>query len=185
MRDVIFIPGLGKDNSQLVFLRLKPLWRLYGIRLHVYLINWEDGSGLADKYQGLKDLAASCPNLIGVVGASAGASAGVMLLSDGLIKRLVTVCGLLDNSIVNRSGMKRRSPVFLAAIDETTRRLRADPNLAAGILTIRPLDDKVVYPRVATTPGAHDRRVWTRGHALSIFYILIFKIRLIKRFLKT
>lgn len=181
--DVILIPHLGADGSERGYLRLRPLWRLFGISLHVFSMNWEDGEAFAIKYARLKDLVADCPNLIGVVSASAGASAVVALLNDGLVKRAVTVCGAFNNSIINPVAMAKRSPAFLTAINQATQYLAEDSTISSKMLTIRPLIDGVVKPSVETTPGARDKRIWTVGHGTSIVYTLVFKIGLIKKFL--
>ena len=181
--DVILIPGLGKNHNERMFLWLRPLWRLYGIRLHVCEINWEDGRSFASKYQRLEKLASSLNNLVGVVGASAGASAAVRLLADHLTTKVITVCGLLEVDYLDEPAMQKRSPAFLEALTGATCDLTDDKTLAANMLTIRPLADGIVSPEVATTPGAHDIIVKTSGHALSIAYILTFKIGLIKQFL--
>jgi len=185
MRHVILIPGLGKNHNERIFLWLRPLWRLYGIHLHVFELHWEDGRDFAGKYRKLKQLAARLPQPLGVIGASAGASAAVDLLAQEpkLVNGVVTVCGLLDLGFLDPPVMRRRSPAFLEALTLADKYLRTDKKLAAKMLTIRPLADGVVDPGVATTPGATDVIVKTRGHAISIAYILTFKIGLIKRFL--
>jgi len=184
MEDVILIPGLGKNHNERIFLWLRPLWRLYGIKLHVCEINWEDDEKFAPKYQKLKNLAQQCNNLIGIVGASAGASAMVNLLAGEtkLVKRGVSVCGLFEPSYLNREIMQHRSPAFLESLDMAAGELRGNLDLAAKILTIRPRADRVVDPKVATVMGAHDLRVASRGHAISIAYVLTFKVRVIRRF---
>ncbi len=184
--DVILVPGLGDHHNERMFVWLRPLWRLYGIRLHIYKINWEDGSDFEGKYNGLKQLAQSLDDLAGVVGASAGASAAVTLLArePQLAGKVVTVCGLLEVSYLNSEAMSKRSPAFMQAMTAADAYLRADPQLAAHIMTIRPRRDGVVRPNVATTPGARDVRVNSVGHAVSIAYILTFKIGLMGRFLQ-
>ena len=181
--DVILIPGLGKNHNERTFLWLRQLWRLYGVRLHVCEVSWEDGEAFAPKFDRLKTLAEHLDNLVGVVGASAGASAAVNLLASELTPGVVTVCGLLEVDFLNKPAMMRRSPAFLEALTNCTGLLKTRPELASKMLTIRPLADGTVDPYVATTPGARDVIVKTRGHALSIAYILTFKVGLIKRFL--
>ncbi|HSX14735.1 MAG TPA: hypothetical protein VLE72_02385 [Candidatus Saccharimonadales bacterium] len=184
MRDVILIPGLGTNNERL-YIWLRPLWRLYGVRLHVCELAWEDGGDFEPKYQKLLAAAEGCRNLIGVVGASAGASATIILAARNpeLTQRIVSICGVLDSNYLNPVTMQKRSPAFLTAAKIADQYLSEDENLAKKLLTIRPLSDNTVDPSVATVPGAADLRVRTRGHAFSIAYTLTFKIGFIKKFL--
>lgn len=79
--------------------------------------------------------------------------------------------------------MKKSSPAFLEAMICATWDLVDHPELAIKMLTIGPLADGIVPVQYATTPGARDVIVKTHGHALSIAYILMFKIGLVKKFL--
>lgn len=185
MRHVILIPGLGDKTSEHVYTWLRPWWWLRGIKLHVFELHWEDGRDFSGKYRKLKQLANRLPQPLGVVGASAGASAAVNLLAQEpkLVAGAVSVCGVLELSYLDKKTMQRRSPAFYESMSIADKHLRKDKKLATKMLTIRPLADKTVDPRVATIQGARDVVVKTRGHAVSIAYILIFKVGLIKRFL--
>ncbi len=185
-RDVILIPGLGKMPHSLLFIWLVPLWRLFGVNLHVCDLRWEDGQPWEPKYQKLKQLAQGLDKPVGIVAYSAGASAAVCLLAERplVVGRVVTVCGLLHVSYLNPQIMNRRSPAFLTAMTKADGHLQHNQGLTSKLMTIRPKRDRVVSPEVATIAGAKDVRVATIGHGLSIVYSLVFKIGLIKRFLK-
>ncbi len=188
MLQVVYIPGLG--DKRITFQRLAVrLWRIWGVSPYVFHMKWYDMNSYAGKYKGLlatiDRLSEKGP--VALVGASAGAGPAVSAYTERADKIVAIICiaGKINGPQAIAEPLKRRSPAFWESAQRVPASLEAfTPPMRARVVSVRSVADSVVPARDSIIPGANNRVVRTRGHALTIAWQLVFGARSFLRFAK-
>ena len=157
----MFVPGLG-DRGWLYSL-VKPLWKLYGFEVHIFVFGWEDDkqsfdNGLRRFVDFLDDLPSGD---VYVIGASAGGTVAVQSLAmrPKIVKKVVTVCtpyhqiDKLKNQSL-RDSLDRLGSMVGSVSDK--------------VLSLYSPRDRVVPEAISKQDNVKSMRIFTTGHGLSI-----------------
>ncbi|GAB3428644.1 esterase/lipase family protein [Flindersiella endophytica] len=165
---LLFIPGLG-DRVWLYRL-VTPLWRRLGYEPHIFRFGW---AGRADELGARQRALLAYVDAIGadglyVVGASAGGTAAVNLLSArSTIRNVVTVASPL------RPKDRPTVPLLAASIDQAHAFLgAAGPQVRGKIVSVYGLRDWRVPVPKSRRRGLRCEQLPTIGHNATIFLAL-------------
>ena len=176
---VIYVPGLGDHRTRAQ--RLAPkYWQVFGIKGHVYVMNWRDKEAFAPKLARLLamiDKLAEGGNKVSLVGTSAGSSAVLVAYAARLdkVSGVVCICGKINHPETIHPGRFVENPAFKESLAELQRILpKLGPKARKRVMSIHPLADESVPPADTIIPGACEKLVPTAGHAFSIAVTLVF-----------
>ena len=176
-KHVVIVPGLG-DRS-LLYRLVKPLWKMYGYEVHVFVFGWENEKQSFDagirRFVDFIDDLPSCA--VYIVGASAGGMAAVQAMAarPKIVKKVVTIC----TPYQTLDGMKNQRLIdSYKWVDDSLRRV------GENILSLYSSRDGVV-PEFSSKPdGVKSKRISTSGHAQSIIAGLTIYSPVILRFFR-
>lgn len=163
--NTLIIPGYGDERGYID--RAVRNWsQKYGIQPDVRVFGW---FGAADDYEPNWERFDECLKQLGevaIIGISAGASVGVRALQayPDKIKKLITVCSLVDTSRMDLNKLHNRYPVLERSLQHIS--LKGLP--AERIMTLRPLYDEVIPICDMKIEGAKDVRLPMIGHSPSL-----------------
>lgn len=186
---VIYIPGLG-DNKNVRGQRVAVgLWRIWGVRPHVYQMKWADKQPYQPKFKSLLKLIdeLSQQGTVALVGSSAGATVALNAFAarPRLVKAVVCIAGKVNNPQTIGLHYLRDSPAFgesAQAVVSSLAQLGSEERLR--MLSLFAAVDPIVPARDSIIEGAHNRRLPTIGHPVTIATQLIFGAPLFLHFIK-
>lgn len=188
--DVIYVPGLGDANprGQLALVRT---WRLWGVRPHLYQMNWGDGEAFAPKFDRLLlmiDGIHAKGHVVSLVGASAGAGAVINAFAarKDIVNGVVCIVGKVNNADTIGPRYSRGNLAFVESANMVQRsldQLDLDTD-RSRILSRYAFVDLVVPRQDSEIVGARNRTVPTIGHSATITVQLVFGAPSFLRFLK-
>ena len=169
---VIYIPGLGDRSviERLLSRLVLKLWRLYGVRAEMLAVRWYDGLPFDEKRDRI--LAAVDEKIrrgytVSLIGASAGASMAInVAAARPEIWKIVTVAGVSSPFIPISPSIRRSSPAFVTSCESLATSIARVP--ATKIHTISALSDSVVGKRYSFIEHAHNHRLLSAGHLMTI-----------------
>ncbi len=153
-------------------------------------MKWGDKEPWAPKFDrllGRIDELAAAGTLVGLVGASAGASAvlNAYAARQGKVIGVVCIAGKINRPEVIRQHYRDTNPAFVTSAIACQESLTAlDEAARQRILSKYAWFDEVVTTKDSHLSGAHNRRSPTILHGLTIAYQLTFGARANLRFLK-
>lgn len=188
---VLYVPGLGDKKRWLLWLQKQALktWRVYGVRVEMLTMRWADDAPLEPRFKKLIsriDELHKAGNKVSLVGTSAGASAVISAFSlkTDKIDGVVTICGKLKGDMPD--AIKELNPCFAESFEMLKKSLKKlNNNHRKRIMALTATRDSVVPPEEATIDDAVNKQLRTAGHNITCSYALLFKPRLITRFLKS
>ncbi len=185
---VIYLPGLGDHHSRLQEAAV-GLWRVYGVIPHFHRIGWADNESFEGKLVSILNEVDKYAEdgEVSLVGTSAGASAALNAFArrQGSVKRVVTICGKIQNLETIDEKRFKRNPAFRGSVEllpESLKQLNQED--LSNILNIYPLWDGIVPIKDAIIEGAHSLRMLVPGHVFSIGYTISFGAHSIAKFIK-
>lgn len=189
MKDhIIYVPGLGDHRSY-----EQPLvlwfWRFFGVKVHYLPLGWRRHDGWPAKQ---KRLIAKIDEIhrtggrVSLIGVSAGASAVLnAYAASSKIHRVVCIVGKINNPQTVGAAKYRLNPDFKESVYLLQKNLlRLNSARRDRVMSIHPLADNSVPPRDTIIPGAVEIKLPVRGHVFTIFYAIVFKVRLICKFIR-
>lgn len=187
MKIAIYVPGLG-DNHTYGQPTALLLWRLFGVKAIYFPLIWNDKESYDSKNERLLnkiDELINAGNDVSLVGVSAGASAALNAFSARpTVSSVICICGKINNPKTISRRVFEKNPAFersLLQLETNLKKLSLAQR--AKILSIHPIEDKVVPIKDTLIPGAHEMQINTRGHVFSIFYCVTFRCRTICKFI--
>lgn len=188
---VIFVPGLGGVGA--LFRLAANSWKRFGITPIVHDIGWKDGQQrIRPKLDSLIariDTLHGNNGIISLVGTSAGGSAvlNAFAKQPEKIHRVVNICGRLRVYTHVSPSLETASRLSKSFRESVEMFERTEPNLSneerQKILTIRSLYDETVPLLTIPIRGAHNIRILSIEHNLSIAIAMTIYSRMIARFL--
>lgn len=190
IHSVIYVPGLG-DADPKGQRRLVATWRLWGVRPHLFHMNWADGEAFEPKLERLLKLIDGLHakgNRVSLVGASAGAGAVINAFAarKDKVDGVVCIAGKINNPDAIGQSYRRKNPAFVESaqqvqfsldkLDWDTDRPRIQSRYA--------FLDAIVPKHDSQVSGADNRMVPSIGHAFTIATQLLFGTPSFLRFLK-
>ena len=186
---LIYIPGLGDDK---VVGQRKAIstWRLWGVQAELFQMNWADKEPWEQKFKRLIariDTLAVNGSQIGLVGASAGASA--VINAFAMRKNSVTGCVIIAGKVnrpetIGRSYVRENPAFVTSALDCQKAFDSLDSDDRKRILSHYALLDETVYRLDSHIPEAHNQMVPSIGHVFTIASQIIFGVPSFINFIK-
>ena len=171
---IVFIPGLGDDNSVEMQKKLIKRWNKKGRDLTIFYPKWHTNETYKDKYARL--LATLPKDKFTVVGASAGTSLALTLLGN-MPDRVVDVrliAGKFRNPQYIGQNYQKRAPAFLESV-QTSQKVLNNLKQAqlSKITSYRSIFDGVIRTSEMNIKGAKNVLIPIVGHVPSIVVALI------------
>jgi len=190
---VIYIPGLGDSRVNQRFNGQRILvssWRFWGVRPHVFQMNWSDNEAFAPKLERLLKLIDSLSKQapVGLVAASAGASAALNAWAarPQAIVGVVCIAGKINNPSTIGNSYQQKNPAFWESAQLSAKSLASlSARDRKRLLSIYGMADELVPARDSKVSGAYNRQVKTMGHAIIIATQLAYGAPRFLRFLKS
>lgn len=186
---VIYIFGLSDHNARGQELAVK-LWKVYGVRPETFHMYWNTPEPFGDKLERLltriDDLAGQ-GHAVSLVGTSAGASVAIAAYAarPQTVHAVVCICGKLRSPETISPYIYRKNPAFQTSMSLVAPNLKMlDALQRDRILSLRPFADYQVPPADTIIPGAHNRRIFSAGHAFSIGTGILFYVPFFLWFIK-
>ncbi|GAC1499230.1 MAG: hypothetical protein NVS1B10_01760 [Candidatus Saccharimonadales bacterium] len=186
---VIYLPGLG-DGSLKIQDRLVKTWQNYGVSSEQYNLYWSDKKPWQPK---LEKLLAHIDEInllgksVGLVGASAGASAAINAFAarkDSIVG-IVLISGKVNRPEAIGKSYSRTNPAFLTSVQQCVSSLaKLEDTDRRKILSRYALIDEIVLISDSRIPGARNKYVPTIGHAFTIITQLLLGAPSFVKFLK-
>jgi hypothetical protein len=179
---VLYVPGLGDAHVTSQRLVVKT-WHLWGVEAEIVQMNWAINELWETKLARLLtriDELIQDGKLVGLIGASAGASAVINAYAQR--KSQVIGCVLIAAKVnypdTIGANYRRRSPAFLASARDCEKALHTlDDADRRRILSRYAVFDDVVARRDSYVQGARNQVVISFGHAVTIGTQIIFGAR--------
>lgn len=187
---VIYLPGLGDERPRAQPLALS-LWKIYGLEPHYYPIGWAESEPFTAKLDRLMayiDRLFKADGLVSVAASSAGTIAALDLFArrPDTIHRLALICPKIQHLEKITDADLIPNPAFGGAVDLLPESLSAlDDEQRGRIMTLRPLYDDRIEIGDMILEGAHNKRMYSALHGVSIGYALTIGSFSIARFLKS
>ncbi|HVV67322.1 MAG TPA: hypothetical protein VHB72_04650 [Candidatus Saccharimonadales bacterium] len=186
---IIYIPGIGDDGSGFQSKVVKA-WRWWGVEPELWRMNWADERPWEQKFEeflGHIDDLASQGKKVGLVGASAGASAVINAYKarPNEVCGTVTIAGKINRPQNIRKRYRRNNPSFVASAyagEKSLAGLTAPQR--RKILSLYGLLDEIIVKKDSKMPGAYNRLSPSIGHGITIATQIIFGAPFFIRFLK-
>jgi pimeloyl-ACP methyl ester carboxylesterase len=186
---LIFVPGLG-DHMPTVQRWAVRTWSWYGVETELFRMNWADNVTWETKFQHLLqriDRLSKQGKQVGLVGASAGAAAVINAYAarPDTVSGVICIAGKINHPETIGERYRRQNPSFIACAEATPAALASLGRSERRRIQCRyALFDETVRTVDSIIPGAHNRRVFSFGHALTIGSQLTFGPPSFIRFLK-
>jgi dienelactone hydrolase len=187
---VIYVPGLGdhKVFKQKVAI---ALWGIYGVVPHLVSLKWAEGNDFSKKLDHLLDVIdvyyekSGLP--VGLVGASAGASAVLQVydLKKNKVAAVVCISGKIQHPENMHPNTFIQNPAFKQSMENlqiALARLTTEDRLR--ILSVYSAKDTIVPAEDSKLDGAIEKQDGGLGHGLAIAKQLTIKARSNIAFLK-
>lgn len=186
---LIYVPGLGDSRVTGQRLAVRS-WKIWGVQTEVFQMNWADKEPWAQKFQRLIeriDVLRLSGTRVALVGSSAGASAVVNAYAAR--QQNIVGCVLIAGKVNRPQAIGRRyathNPAFVASVQNCQQSLvELGKDYRARILSLYAVADGIVHCTDSVIEGAHNKRVWSVGHAFTIGVQIIFGAPRFIRFLK-
>lgn len=176
-KQLVIIPGLGDRGW--VYSLVKPLWKMYGYTVHVFVFGWEDKDQLFDV--GLRRFADFLDDLpsgdVYVIGASAGGTVAVQSLAmrPKIVKKVVTICTPYQQIDKLKNKSLRDSLDRLGGMVDS---------VSNNVLSLYSTRDRVVPETISKHDSVKSRRIFMAGHWLSIAAGITVYAPVIRRFFR-
>lgn len=188
---IIYVPGLGDGMPWLVLLQKMVLgfWRAHFVRIEVVMMHWSEPTPIGPRFDRLLkriDTLHARGKKVSLVGTSAGVSAVIsaLVLRSEKVSGVVTICGKIQGEIPET--IEELNPSFAESLDMLSRSLKKlSPELRKRVMTIYSSLDAIVPPEQAVIKGAKQYEAKALGHNPTCAYVLLFKSRMIIKFLKS
>ena len=184
---VIYIPGIGDDS--LGQGKIVRTWRWWRVESELFSMHWSDKQPWDTKFKELLeriDALANEGKLVGLVGASAGASAVINAFAERpTVVGVVCIAGMIDQPDTIVRHFRQNNPSFVESAyrcQEALRKLSASRR--QQILSRYALIDEVIRKEYSQISGARNRRSPSIGHFLTITTQITFGAPSFLRFLK-
>lgn len=174
IKNILFIPGLGDDNSVDLQKKLIKRWNKNGGELTVFYPKWHTDESYDDKYKRL--LTTFGPNKFTVVAASAGTSLAITLLKDKPehIESLKLIAGKFRSADKIGPNYRKRAVALYDAVLASEQALgHLDASQKAKITSYRSIFDGVIPTSEMKIKGANNKLMPIIGHVPSIAYKLL------------
>lgn len=169
---IFYIPGLG-DGYDKYRRRALKAWSFFGPDTVLMPMNWYAGGTYEERFAYASQLIAKAVGQgrrVALVSESAGASMAINLFATHPdIASLVTIAGVNATSTPVASHTLRRGPAFATSkqyVDESLRQLSLVRR--HHIYTLSAWSDNVVRSKYSQIADAHNYRIWSVGHLLTI-----------------
>jgi len=175
---IIYIPGLGDEHKPRSQLWAVRQWARYGVDAELFRMYWGDKKTWHPKFNRLIlhiDRLVSKDKSIGIVAASAGASAAINAFAarPDVIVGLVLIAGKVNRPNAIHSIHYTKNPAMPASVEQAVKSLeQLDPAKRRKILSRYGLFDGYVKRADSCIPGAHNQVSPTLGHFLTIAFQL-------------
>lgn len=165
-RRLIIIPGLG-DRDWLYYF-LKPVWKLRGFDVHIFVFGWETDMSFAAAFGRLLDYVDTQPGKVCIIGASAGGTAAVNVLAarPTAVSHVVTVCTPYA-TIPNLANTLLRQ-----SITHVQKSLAALGEARGKVLSVHARFDPVVPVALSRPKGITVWQLRSKGHTATIMLAL-------------
>jgi alpha-beta hydrolase superfamily lysophospholipase len=186
---LIYVPGLG-DHKVAGQEMLVRTWRWWGVTAELFQTGWADGEEWNPKFDRLLkqiDKAAASGKAVGLVGASAGATAVINAYHarQKEVIGVVLIAGKINRPHAISGSLIRKNNAFGAAAHSAFLALSELPkNERKHILSRYAVVDPIVPAVDSHIKGARNRVVPSMGHAFTIASQLFFGAPSFIRFLK-
>ena len=185
---LIYVPGLGDQNVSSQQWAVNT-WHRYGVTAELVQMNWASGDWEPKLERILTSIDAAVHDgkAVGLVGASAGASAVINAYAARResVVGVVLIAGKVNRPETVGHGYKSKNPAFWTSINQCQLSLaKLDDSDRKRILSRRGLLDEVVLPADNIIPKAHNHRVPSIGHVITISTQLLFGAPSFIRFLR-
>lgn len=186
---VIYIPGLG-DRKVSGQQRVVNSWHLWGVEPELFQVNWGDREPWAPKFQRLLariDELSKQGKSVGIVGASAGASAAINAYAarNAQLVGVVCIAGKINHPETINKRYALHNPAFITSAAECQIALQT---LKAAdrrhILSRYAIFDGLLTRSDSYVPGVYNRLSPSVGHTITIAAQIIFGAPSFLRFLK-
>lgn len=188
MLQVVYVPGLG-DRRAILQRVVVGLWRFWGLRPYVFRMLWSDKQPYSVKFENLlakvDELSQQAPVVL--IGSSAGASAvlNAYAVRPNSVAAVICIAGKINNPQTISLAYKQESPAFYESAQQVNDSLqKITPTMRSHIMTVRSSADEIIPASDSVIDGATNKVSWTRGHAFTIAWQLIFGLRAFLRFAK-
>jgi hypothetical protein len=168
---VIYIPGIGDDSFGQG--KIVKTWRWWGVEPELFSMHWGDRRPWDSKCRELLeriDTLTRQGNIVGLVGASAGASAAINAFAEcPTVVGVVCIAGMINRPDTIVRHFRQNNPSFVESAyrcQEALRKLGASRR--QQILSRYALIDEVIRKENSQIPGARNRRSPSIGHFLTI-----------------
>jgi len=185
---LIYITGLGDQNPN-GQRRAVANWKRWGVEAELFQVYWSKGEW-APKLQALLariDTLTKEGKDVGLVGASAGASAAINAYAarKDKIVGCVLIAGKVNRPQTVGQHYRKENPAFVTSIYDCEKALKTlDALYRQRILSRYALIDETVYKLDSRIQGAHNRLVPTVGHVPTIALQITLGVPSFVRFLK-
>jgi predicted alpha/beta hydrolase family esterase len=187
---LIYVPGLG-DHRVGGQQKLVDTWKWWGVTAELFQTGWADGEEWDPKFERLLqriDRASSSGKAVGLVGASAGATAVINAFHarhDSVVG-VILIAGKINRPHAISASLTRKNTALGAAAHTAFIALSdLSKNERARIMSRYALIDPIVPAVDSHIPGARNRVQLSMGHAFTIASQMLFAAPLFIRFLRT
>lgn len=186
---IIYVPGLGDSNVTFQQNAVNT-WKWYGASAELFQMKWDDQEAWESKFERLLaivDAASGKGYDVGIVGASAGASAVVnaFAVRKHAVVGVVFLAGKVNRPEEVGDRYKNNNPAFWTSIKNCQEALSSlDLIERKRILSRYGFIDELVPALDSIVPGATNQKTPTAGHAFTIATQLFFGAPSFIRFLK-
>ena len=170
---VIYVPGLG--DTKLGGRRpAVSIWHLWGVDAEILQMRWSDDESWESKLGRLVtriDELTKEGKMIGLVGASAGASAVInaYALRKSKILGCVLIAGKVNNPGNIGENYRSTNPAFMKSAEACEKSLKALNDFdKKRILSRYSAHDHIVHRDDSCISGAHNQKVMSFGHSFTI-----------------
>lgn len=182
---IIYIAGIGKGHKMGQQAAVK-LWRFYGVSPIFYDMHWEKGEW-DEKLQQLLKLIDETDGPVALVGVSAGASAAINAYAarKDKVSGVVLIAGWVNRPEDVGAYYYEHNPAFVDSAKLAPESLaKLDSNARKRILSRYALKDEMVSSPHSFVEGAHNQRVMSAGHFITITTQILLGAPGFLRFLK-
>lgn len=185
---LIYIPGLG-DARALGQAKAVQSWRWFGVEAEMLRMNWNDDEAWEIKSGRLLtriDELTADGRQVALVGASAGATAVITAFAvRPEILGCVVIAGKANHPETINERYRQESPSFVAAAYACEQALSAiNTTRRKRIVSRYAFYDEVLKPEDSYIAGAHNRRLLSIGHAITIATQITLGVPIWLRFLR-
>lgn len=187
---IIYVPGLGDEHEPRGQLWAVNRWHRYGVTAELFRMRWGDREAWQPKFERLLariDQCVSEGKLVGLVAASAGASAAINAFAarPHKIVGIVLIAGKVNRPEAIYQIHYTKNPAMPVSVKQAVKSLeKLDPRERSRILSRYGVFDEYVKRVDSHIEGANNQTVPTLGHFFNIAFQLIFGAPSFIRFLR-